>query len=114
MKNFDEILSATKIFGPGTEEADFLFPLVVAFSHAGLLKGCGKHCDKFSLATECLHMYVHFLTFRSKGPEADVCRLIYAPFYLDVTSPRTEKQSSLEKSDSGLMKYMDTALKGRK
>lgn len=97
MKNFNEILPAAKIRRPDTKEADFLFPLVVAFSHPRLLKGCGKHRNKLSLATECLHMYVHFLTFPSKGPWADVCRLIYAPLYLDVTSPRTEKQSSLEK-----------------
>lgn len=82
MKNFNEILPAAKICRPDTEETDFLFPLVVAFSHPGLLKGCGKHCNKFSLATECLHMYVHFLTFPSKGPwsrclQFDLCSIIF-------------------------------------
>lgn len=32
--------------------------------------------------------------FLPKAPGADVCRVIYAPLYLAVTSPRTEKQSS--------------------
>lgn len=89
---------------------------VEAFSYPRLSKWCGKHLTKFSFATESLHMYVHFLTFLPKAPGADVCRLIYAPLHLAVTSPRTEKQSSLEKKTTGsaLTKFMDTPMKGRK
>lgn len=49
-----------------------------------------------------------------KAPGADVCRLIYAPLNLTVTSPGVENSHLWGESGNSLMKYMDTAMKDRK
>ena len=69
--------------GPTLKKQGFPFPIEVTFSLLGLSNGCGEHCDKFSLATESLHVYVNFLTFPSRGPWSrclliDLCSIIFS------------------------------------
>lgn len=96
MNNFNKMLPAAKIWRSDAEEAGFPSPI----SHPGLLKGCGEHDDKFSLATESLHIYENFLTFPSRRPWSwclliDVCSIIFSCHFT---------QKSLEKKCQCLMK----------
>lgn len=78
------------------EKQDFLFSQSSFFT-IWALKRMGEHHDKLSLVTAFTYVMYTPPPFLPKAPGADVCRLIHAPLYLAVNSPRAEKQSSLEK-----------------